>query len=374
MVNKVLIIAGEASGDLHGGGLVRSLKARNANIEIFGIGGDSMAAAGMELLFHVDELSFLGLVEVVRHIPFIRRVFRQMLKELDQRQPEVIVLIDYPGFNLRFAKSAKKRGFKVFYYIAPQVWAWGRKRAQKMARIIDKLAVIFEFEQPLFTSAGLDTTFVGHPLLDVISSRTDKKTFFSTNNIKPNQPVLALLPGSREQEVDKLLPPLLASMKLLRDSYPQVQCVVAGTSTVPRQRYESLLKLYPFAHFSNSTYEIMALCDAAIVASGTATLEAAWFGLPFAIIYKVSPFSYFLGKRMIKIPNIGLVNVVAGRRIVEELLQKDVHPSRLVPVMKELLFDETKRQQLKADFAKVRGSLGTPGAAGRVADLIINLK
>ena len=375
MVNKVLIIAGEASGDLHGGGLARSLKERNPNMEIFGIGGNSMASAGMELLFHVDELSFLGLVEVVRHIPLVRRVFKHLLKQLDERQPDVIVLIDYPGFNLRFAKSAKKKGFKVFYYIAPQVWAWGRKRAQKMARFVDKLAVIFEFEKRLFTDAGLDTEFVGHPLLDIIAPSTDKKTFFLRNKLKTDKPVLALVPGSRKQEVEKLLPPLLDSVTILRESHPEVQCVVAGTTTVPQQSYVSLLNSYPYVHFIlNSTYEIMAYSDAAIVASGTATLEAAWFGLPFVIVYKVSPFSYFLGKRMIKIPDIGLVNVVAGERIVPELLQKDVCPSKLVPIINELLFDDSKRQHLKTKLGRVQSLLGTPGAAVRVAELVDNLK
>lgn len=374
MVLKVLIIAGEASGDLHGGGLVRSLKERCPSLEVFGIGGDHMANAGMELVFHVDQLAFLGLWEVVRHLPFVRKVFRRMVKELKARQPDVVVLIDYPGFNLRFAKAAKRLGFKVFYYIAPQVWAWGRGRIQKMAGFIDKLAVILEFEVPIFQNAGVDIEFVGHPLLDTIAVKLDKSSFFHKNQLDLGKPLLALLPGSRSQEVKKLLPPLLESAQTLQQKYPEVQIVIANAPTVPKESYLSFLTEYPQVLLvENSTYEVMAYSDAAMVASGTATLEMTWFGTPFALVYRVSGLSYFLGKRMIKIPNIGLVNVVAGKRIVPELLQNDVCPQKLVPMMEKFLFDKVQQQIITAELKKVRDLLGQPGAANRVADLVLAL-
>jgi len=375
VVEKILIIAGEASGDLHGRVLVQKLKEKNPNIEVFGIGGDGMAKTGMELLYHIDEMAFLGLVEVIRHLPFIRRVFKRMINELKKRQPDVVVLIDYPGFNLRFAKKAKRLGFKVFYYIAPQVWAWGQGRSQKMAGYIDKLAVIFEFEVPIFQKAGIDVEFVGHPLLDTISAKLDKASFFEEHKLELKNPLLALLPGSRRQEVEKLLPPLLESARQLQQQYPPLQIVIAGAPTVPQETYLAYLTEYPRFHLvENNTYNVMAHSDAGIVASGTATLEMAWFNTPFALVYKVSSISYFLGKRLIKIPNIGLVNVVAGKRIVSELLQKQVSPSYVVPIMERLVFDSEYRQQLTSELIEVTNLLGKQGAASKVADLILSME
>jgi lipid-A-disaccharide synthase len=370
---KVLIIAGEASGDLHGGGLVRCLKQRRPNLEIFGIGGEHMAKAGMELIFHIDQLSFLGLWEVVRHLPFVHKVFRRMVREVKGRRPDVVVLIDYPGFNLRFAKALKPLDCKIFYYIAPQVWAWGKRRIKKMAKIIDKLAVIFEFEVPLFQNAGIDVEFVGHPLLDTITTKLEKSTFFRQIQLDSTKPLLALLPGSRNQEVDKLLPPLLESAHSLYQKHPEVQIVVACAPTVAKEYYHHYVSEYPNVVLAeNSTYDVMAYSDAAIVASGTATLEVAWFGTPFALVYKVAGLSYFWGKRMIRIPNIGLVNVVAGKRIVPELLQNDVSTRNLTAIMETCIFDEVERQVMITELKKVRDSLGQRGAASRVADLVLS--
>ena len=374
MINKILIIAGEASGDLHGGKLVKSLKLKNLNLEIFGIGGERMAAAGMEIIYHIDQLAFLGFGEVIKHLPFVRKVFRHMVRVLKVRQPDVVVLIDYPGFNLRFAKAAKRLGFKVFYYIAPQVWAWGKNRSQKMAHLVDKLAVIFDFEVPLFRDAGVDVEFVGHPLLDTITTKYDRETFYNNHKLNLHDPLLALLPGSRIQEVEKMLPPLLESIKDLHRKHGKVQIVIGGAATVPEEYYYSFLREYPQTQLiQDSTYDVIAHSDAAIVASGTATLETAWFGTPFALVYKVSGLSYLIGKILIKIPYIGLVNVVAGKCIVPEILQNGVNPKILAPIMERLIFDDDYRQSMSTELRKVKNMLGRPGAASSTAELVLSV-
>ncbi|HNR67164.1 MAG TPA: lipid-A-disaccharide synthase [bacterium] len=370
MPKRLMVIAGEASGDLHGAAVVAELHQIDPQIELFGVGGDRMRQAGVDLLFHVDELAYIGFVEVVRHYGFFRRVFSRLREQLQARQPDGVILIDYPGFNLRFAKAAKNLGFRVFYYIAPQVWAWGQGRAHKMADSIDQLAVLFDFEVDFFSRYGLDTVFVGHPLVDQLRI-PPREDFYRRFGLCPDQPLLALLPGSRNQEISHLLPPLLETAARLQARHPELQVAVALADTVTEERLRMISgKPIQATLIKSATYELLQHATAAIVASGTATLETACFLVPFILVYRVSPMTFWLGKRLVKIPHIGLVNVVAQEKIVDEFLQNDVHPDRLTEPTESLLFDEKRRAAMKAELNKVKNRLGQPGASRRTADHI----
>ncbi len=366
------MIAGEASGDLHGGELVKALHRLEPGLEIFGVGGDSMKSAGMEQFYHVNQLAYIGFWEVAKHYGFFRSVFHRLVEEYKQRKPDILVLIDYPGFNLKFAREIKKRGGRVFYYIAPQVWAWGRGRAKKMAKFIDHLAVLFDFEAPFFTEFGLATTFVGHPLIDGLQTRYTRQEFFEQLHIKPDAPLLALLPGSRKQEINSLLPPMLASALGLKKIHPQLEIAVSKAATIEAKHIKTLVQDAPAVHIvENQTYDLMKHATAALVASGTATLETACFATPFAIAYHVSPLSYAIGKRVVKIPNIGLANIVAGEQVAREFIQHDLIPEKIIPELEKLLFDETYRSDRITRLKKVKAKLGEPGSSVKTARLIL---
>jgi lipid-A-disaccharide synthase len=333
-----------------------------------------MQQAGMELLFHANQMAFIGFAEVARHLPFLRHVFARTLHEATVRRPDLVILIDYPGFNLRFAEAAKRRGLGVLYYIVPQLWAWGKGRLKKMARCVDAAAVIFKFEEPLFASAGIPTTFVGHPLLDVLKVTCDRETFFQHQHLDPRKPLVALLPGSRIQEVRNLLPAMLEAVDHVRIRVPGLQALVAKANSVEEKVYLPLLSSHPEVKIvHNDTYAAIRHADAAAVASGTATLETACLGTPFVLGYRVSWLTYHLMRRMITIPYIGLVNIVAGQQVVPELVQHDFQPRRLAKELLDLLQDEAKREAMKRNLRSVAHKLGTPGAARRTAELALQL-
>ncbi|MBC7187725.1 MAG: lipid-A-disaccharide synthase [Calditrichaeota bacterium] len=369
-----MIIAGEASGDLHGSSLALALRQLDPELELFGIGGDRMQRAGVELLYHASQMAYMGFTEVLRHLPALRRAFSRTLHEATVRRPDLVVLIDYPGFNLRFAEAAKRRGLKVLYYIVPQLWAWRRGRLTKMARSVHAAAVIFPFEEPLFASAGIPTTFVGHPLLDVLRVTDDRQAFFARHGLDPQRPLLALLPGSRIQEVRSLLPVMLQAVDKLRPTLPGLQAVVAKADTVADDVYAPLLAAHPhIATARGDTHACLKHADAAAVASGTATLEAACLGTPFVLGYRVSWLSYQLMRRLIRIPYIGLVNVVAGKQVVRELVQGDFAPEPLAAELNMLLQDQTRREAMRRELRLVAEKLGSPGAARRTAELALRL-
>lgn len=378
MENKfvALIIAGEASGDLHGASLVHELKRIAPEVEIFGIGGDGMAAAGMELLFHIRDMAVIGFTEVLRHLRFFRHVMRTLEDEVARRRPAVVVLIDYPGFNLRFAARLRARYEKppkILYYIAPQVWAWGAKRIPKMARLVDQMAVVFPFEVPLFQSAGIPTEFVGHPLLEGLRPKLNTDTFFAHYQIDAARPLLGLLPGSRRQELERLLPDMVATARLLRQTIPDLQIAVAMAPNLPEALYRAWAKNDGIHLVANATYEVMRDSSACLVCSGTATLETACFETPLAVVYRISRLSYEIGKRVVRLPYIGLVNVVAGRQIVPEFIQNDFVPERVVPALAKFLQDDEYRAEVQRALGDVRTKLGTPGASSRTAELVFQL-
>jgi lipid-A-disaccharide synthase len=332
-----------------------------------------MAAAGMELYYHVNDLAYIVFVEVVRHYFYFRRIFNHLLEVVQERKPDIVVLIDYPGFNLRFAQAVKKRGVGTFYYIAPQVWAWGQGRAEKMARFIDQMAVLFDFEVDFFSRYNLKTTFVGHPLLEGMEVRLSRAEFMAHYGLSDDRPILALVPGSRNQEVKNLLPPLLETAAIIRQNHPELQIVASQAATVAPHHLDTLMARYPWVKpIRGDYYELLRYATAGLVASGTATLEAACSHLPFALVYKVSPLSFAIGKRVVRIPRIGLVNIVAGEEVVPEFLQEKVSPELLAPAVAELLFNPEVRARMIADLKGVSQRLGRAGASAATARLVID--
>lgn len=372
-MHNLLIVAGEASGDLHGGRLVHALKTLAPECKIFGIGGEHMAREGMELLFHIRDMAVVGFTEVIRHLPFLRKVMRTLEEEIAARKPRVAILIDYPGFNLRLAERLRARGIKTLFYIAPQVWAWGAGRIPKMARLLDEMAVVFPFEVELFEKAGLPTTFVGHPLLEGLQPQLARADFFQRCAFEAGRPLLGLLPGSRAHEIERLLPVMIATAQLLKTRLPQLQIGVAQAPSLPRSLYERYLSDPAIQLIDNATYELMRESTACLVCSGTATLETACFGTPLAIVYRISRLSYEIGKRLVKLPHIGLVNVVAGRKIAPEFVQNAFTPEAAAAALQPLLTDPSARERMSAELLQVRERLGTPGASERTAQMALRL-
>jgi lipid-A-disaccharide synthase len=324
------------------------------------------------LYYHVEQLAFIGFVEVIRHLRFFLQVFNHLFDEMIRRRPDILVLVDYPGFNLRFASKAKKAGIKTFYYITPQVWAWNQDRAKKMATFIDHMAVIFEFEVPFFKRYGNRVTFVGHPLLDIFKVRQSKKHYYTEHKLNPGKPVLALLPGSRRQEIDSLLPTMLETARVLRSEHPELQVTVSQAPTITTSQLASYTDPYKWIKIvKNFSYEQTRYATAAIVASGTATLEAALTETPFVVAYRVSVLSYHIMKHLIKIPFIGLVNVVGAEEIAPEFVQNQFQVHRLKPVIEGFLFNPHLRAAQKAKLKTIRPKLGSAGAAQRTAQLVL---
>ncbi len=367
-----MIVAGEASGDLHGAGLVREILKLQSDIEIFGVGGDKMSQQGVQLFYHINEMSVLGFWDVLKRFAFFKKVYRKLVTAIDEKQPDLLILIDYPGMNLKLARAAKAKGIKVFYYIAPQVWAWGSNRIQKMVKLVDKMAVIIPFEEKMFQQAGIDATFVGHPLLETVNSKLNRAEFFQKHSLNVHQKVIGLLPGSRPLEVKRLLPEMLQTIGKLRKSHPNIQTIISKADSVASSIYQQIMtNNNQVKLLENYTYEMMRHCDLLIVASGTATLESALFATPLIIVYKVDPISYVIGRQLIKIDSIGLVNVIAEQKIVSEFVQHQFHSNRLLPEIEKLLFDKKQRNKVISNLKKIKKKLGEPGAATRSAELVL---
>lgn len=373
MVKRVMMVAGEASGDLHGSGVVRALRRSAPGIEVFGIGGDAMRQEGMELVQHISSMSFMGFLEVVKHLSVIRGVERELKMLLESRKPDVVVLIDYPGFNLRFAASVKRAGIPVLYYISPQVWAWNRGRVKTMRRLVDRMKVVLPFEVDLYRAEGIDVEFVGHPIVERIGSSTSREEFFRNHRLHTGTKLLGLFPGSRMQELEHILP-------VMADVAAQVHerlGVQVGLGVAPNLGPDAVKKFLPadsgITLVENATYDLMNHADAAIVTSGTATLETGWFGTPMVVVYRTSPLTYFIGRLLVDVPYIGLVNIVVGNKIVPELLQGEMTPGHLFSAVNRLLTDDEYAREMRARLSVIRRNLGDPGASQRVADGVLAL-
>ncbi len=368
------MIAGEASGDLHGSGVVRELKAKVPKIDVFGVGGDNMKREGMELVYHVKELSVMGFAEVLSKLPLLRSVQRTLAGLLRYRRPDLVLLIDFPGFNLRFARRVKKYGIPVFYYISPQVWAWGKRRVRTMKRIVDKMLVVFPFEQTIYEKEGIPVEFVGHPLLDAIEdddkTNLDRAGFCKRCGFDPDKRILGLFPGSRMDEIKNHLSVMVRAALLLREEY-NLEIGVSCAPTLPNSFYEELLPTDSDVRLvEGNAFGLMRYSDAAAVASGTATVEASCFKTPMVVVYRTSWPSYLIGRLLVRVEHIGMVNILAGRRVVPELVQGQLTVANLARELGVYFTNEDSRLRVRGELAQVCGMLGQPGASERVADTI----
>ncbi len=373
--HRILIIAGEASGDLHGSNLIRELKRIDPGSTFFGIGGNRMKKEGTELVFHIDKLSFMGFFEVLKNLGFVRKVMKAMVAEAETRKPDLAVLIDYPGFNLRLARRLKDLGIPVVYYISPQVWAWGGNRVRKMRDLIDMMIVVFPFERAIYDRFGIDCQFVGHPFLDTVRPILSLDDFRGKFDIRKNDVAVGLLPGSRWQEVEKILPIMLESTRLLSNRVRNVRLLLGLAPTIEKDIVEEMLKTSPLkvTVVENLTHDLMKHSHLLLVASGSATLECAILGTPFLVLYKTSLWTYLVAKSLVSIPNIALANVVAGKRIVPEFVQNKAQPAKIADEMYEILNDRERYKLMQHDLAQVRGKLGEPGASAKAARIVAGM-
>jgi lipid-A-disaccharide synthase len=366
---KVLLVAGEASGDLHGAGLVTALRRRDPGIEVWGIGGERLRAAGMRILVDTAAVATMGFVETFGTLGRVLAAYRRLTRFMFDERPALLVLIDYPEFNLFLAKRAKRLGIPVFYYIAPQVWAWRRGRVRKIARRVDRLGVVFPFEAALYNNGRQLAEFVGHPLLDLVRPTRTREETCARYHLDPSRPVLALLPGSRKKEIRHLLPAGLAAATQLATRGWQV--VVALAHTLTRDDLAAAGGgALPFPVVEDDTYNVVHAADAAVVASGTATLETALLGRPMVIMYKVAPLTFALARLLVRVQHIGMPNIILGRSVFPELIQGAVTGDNLVAAVQDVA---ARRAELTAPLDELRRKLGEPGAAERAADLALQL-
>jgi lipid-A-disaccharide synthase len=372
---KVLLVAGEVSGDLHGSCLVEAVHRMDPDIQFFGVGGEGLKRAGMKLLHHSQSLSVVGITEVFAKLGSIFKALRTLKKSLVREKPDLIILIDFPEFNLRLARIAHRKGIPILYYISPQVWAWRPGRVKLIARVVKKMVVFFPFEVPLYEAAGVDVEWVGHPLLDTVKPTLSKEMAFRQFGLDPGRRTVGLLPGSRIHEIERLLPALLASARLLQKEIPELQFVIPLAPGLSRATLSSQMSSVsvPVTVVEGFTYDVMNVCDLLITASGTATLEGAILGKPMIILYKVSLPSSWVARAMIRVDHIGLVNLVAEREIAPELLQKDVNPQRIVEEAFRILRDPLVSRKMTEAMEGVRQKLGEPGAAERAARIVTSL-
>jgi lipid-A-disaccharide synthase len=370
-----MIIAGEASGDLHGSNLVKEALRKDQNLSFFGIGGPKMRKAGVTTLVDSSEMAVVGLIEVISHFSVIHRAYKTMKRILRTAPPDLLILIDYPDFNLHLAKVAKSAGVRVLYYISPQVWAWRVGRVKKIARLVDRMAVVFPFEVPFYEKEGVPVTFVGHPLVDTVHPTLTRAEAQASFGLDPARRTIGLFPGSRKGEIKNLSATILKAADLLKKHFPDVQFILPLANSL------TTADIAPFLDAPNlnvrvveeKVYDVMQVCDAIITVSGTVTLEAALMGVPMVIIYRVSPLTYAVGKRLIKVDHIGICNIVAGERVVQELIQDDAEPAWITAEIARILTDEDYAKEMRARLDGIRAKLGSGGGSARAAGLVLQM-
>lgn len=371
----VMIIAGEASGDMHGATLVREMLKCNPALKFYGIGGNKLRREGVELLADAADMAVVGLTEVIFKLGGILKIMTLMKKSMDERRPDLVILIDYPDFNLPLAKAAHKRGIKVFYYISPQVWAWRRGRIKQIKKTVNKMAVILPFEVETYREKGFEANYVGHPLLDMVKTNSSKQDSRKKNGLAEDKITIGILPGSRMSEIKKLMPELVRATQILKREIPDAQFVLPLADTLD----ETIITEYisgadvQIKIISGHTYDVITCCDLALVASGTATLETALLGVPMIVIYKISALSYFIGNLIIDVKNISLVNIIAGKTVVPELIQSEASGAQIAAEALSILKNRNKRQEMINGLQSIRSRLGEPGAARRAAQIAIDM-
>ncbi len=373
---RILIVAGEASGDLHGSNLVRALKRYDPEITVSGIGGTHMKQAGVEILVPASEMAVVGLTEVLFRLGVIlkaRQKIKNMLKSIPS--PDLLILIDYPDFNIHLASLAKRWKIPVLYYISPQVWAWRKGRINKLAKRVDRMAVILPFEEDLYRKKGVNVTYVGHPLLDAIPEHSSKEDAIGRLDLQNASPVIGLLPGSRQEEIENTLPLMVKAVEIISSRYSQLECLLPVAPTVSVDLVQSFLADSNIViHISDlDIYSTLRACDLALVASGTATLETAIMGVPMIVVYSVSPVTYWIGKKLVNVPYISLVNLVAERQIVPELVQDAFNPEKLAEEAFRILENRQEREDMIRNLKVVKDRLGEGGASERTARLAIEM-
>ncbi len=360
---KLYLVAGEASGDMHAAALIQRLREWHPDISFRGQGGDRMQAAGAELFRHYRRVNYMGFFEVIRHLPALSRALRQTKTDILTYRPDALILVDYPGFNLRLARFAKQKGIPVIYYIAPQVWAWHRSRLKNLRRDVDLLITILPFEKDFFGQSGIRTEFAGHPLVERINQY--RKTHPPAR--AKGKPLIALLPGSRRQEIRQHLPRMLRVTR----HFPEYRFAVAGISLHTPAFYHHMMKDYPAELVTDQTYDLLIRARAALVSSGTATLETALFDVPQVVCYRSTPISFWIGKQLVKVPFISLVNLIAGKKVVEELIQNDMNPARMKASLKRLL-QVAERNRILAGYTVMKSRLGDEKASENAAKFILD--
>jgi lipid-A-disaccharide synthase len=369
MTNKnLMIIAGEISGDLLGASLIKELKKLNPEINVFGIGGDMMQDEGMQLSYHINKMAFLGFVEVVRHIPFIKKVQKELLELVKAKYIDIVVLIDYPGFNLSIAKKLKRLNVKIVYYISPQIWAWGSGRINKIKKLVNKMLVVFPFEERLYNNHNVNVEFVGHPLLERLKEYNflSKEKLFEKYDLERKKEILLILPGSREQEVKHIFPEVIKAAVKLAGEF-NLQVITACSSNIDENLFNRITEVKDFRVIKNDTYNLLKNSKFGIVKSGTSTLEAALFQLPMVIVYKTSIPTYWIGKGLIKVDQIGMANIICGERVVPELIQNQVREKTIYEECKRILADNKLYESIKIKFGLIKEKLGTEGASAKAA-------
>ncbi len=365
-MKRIYFVAGEESGDIHGANLIRALQAAREGVACEGLGGQRMADVGMDLHYDLAGEAIMGFTEVVRNFPRIRRLFLDTVAHLEATRPDALVLIDYPGFNIRLAKRAHALGIPVIFYISPQVWAWKKKRIHTLAKYVDKMLVIFPFEKPLYDKVGLDCAYVGHPLLDHIQA-------YERAAEPGDDLVIGLLPGSREQEIKRLLEPMIAVARGIRAQHPDARFVTPVVNATRAEQARALIGDFPLEIQVGGMYDILAQARCCLVASGTATLETALFGVPMIILYKVTTVTYWLARLLVDIRHIGIVNILAGREVVPEFIQGAIQPDQILPRALALITPSPERDAMLADLDSVRAQLGAGGASACAAQEILTL-
>lgn len=367
---KYYIIAGEASGDLHGSNLIASIKKKDPRAKIRAWGGDLMKKQGATLVKHYRDLAFMGFVEVLMHLKTILNNLKFCKRDILRFAPDTIILIDYPGFNIKVAKFAHKHNIKVYYYISPQVWAWKKRRVHTLKKVVDKMLVILPFEKPFYDSYQVDAHFVGHPLLDELSKLKyiNRKTFIRQNFLDPNKEIIALLPGSRKQEVSRMLEIMLKMVKM----YPNYQFVIGCAPSLTEDFYKSIIGNENVHLVFNKTYQLLQVASAALVTSGTATLETALLYVPEVVCYKGNQISYLIAKNLIKVKYICLVNLIMDKPVVKELIQNDLTPDNIKKELDLLLTNHKRQRRLLEDYEELKNVLGNAGASNNAASIIVS--
>ncbi|MBA3296394.1 MAG: lipid-A-disaccharide synthase [Acidobacteria bacterium] len=371
---RVMISCGEPSGDLYAGALAAEILRSDPSADIVGFGGDCLEAAGATLVQNFSGLSVTGLLEVVRVLPKTYATYRRLVADADTRRPDVFVAIDFPDFNFTLARALKKRGIPIVYYISPQLWAWRSGRMATMKRLVDRVLVIFPFEEQIYRDAGVPVEFVGHPLFDVAPQTAPREQFLQRIGFDPSRPVVALLPGSRANELRAILPDLAQSARLIREQVPDTQFIVARAPHLAGELFEPIRRVMRgdagIVVTDGQADDVLAAADAAVVASGTATVQAALHGCPMVVVYRLSPITYRLGKPFVRVDTYAMPNLVAGRRVVPELIQSAFTPGAVATEAVRMLSDREYVDRMRRDLGEVRKKLGGRGASRRAADAV----